>query len=79
MGKGGNSIISAIGSKIHDVLTADGDLNEKVVCSIGNASLRIVGNTAHGFAEILYSFGENLTLGILFIILFLMCSYKLLP
>ena len=43
--QGGSSIIKAIGGAIHDTLNVVGDLDEKVVGSLGKAASKVIEST----------------------------------
>ena len=48
---GGSSIIKAIGRAIHDTLNGVGDLDEKVVGSLGEAASKVIQSTGHAVKD----------------------------
>ena len=49
--QGGNTIIKAIGGAIHDTLNGEGDLDEKVVGSLGEAASKVIQSTGHAVKD----------------------------
>ena len=49
--QGGSSIIKAIGGAIHDPLNGVGDLDEKVVGSIREATFKVIESTGHAVKD----------------------------
>ena len=87
--QGGSSIIKAIGRAIHDALNGVGDLDEKVVGSLGEATFKVIQSTGHAvkdsttgisnmFHGILEGIGDTmqwrLILVILLVLLYINCS-----
>ena len=51
MPQGGSSIIKTIGGAIHDTLNGVGDLDEKVVGSLGEAASKVIESTGHAVKD----------------------------
>ena len=49
--QGGSSIIKAVGGAIHDTLNSVGDLDEKVVGSLGEAASKVIQSTRHAVKD----------------------------